>query len=173
MNTVVGNDRFSPGLKYGSVWVLPVVALVQFFYFESLVLNIAIAVVLLFFAFLIFSAKYVYQFDEENRKFKKSVMWLYKFYSGEWVDFEPKCQYLAFQMKNMTFVFHFYNFFDTVVPESFFELRMVNDDSSYSSLLEVTDFNSIKSVLEMAKAISLTYKLPFKDFVKGQVKKRK
>lgn len=171
--TVEGDCRFSPGLRTTCIFVLPVVAIVQFFFVDSLLLACCIAALILFIAALGWTAHYSYEFDSDNKKFRKSVVYLMCYKRGQWYDLHPTGEYLAFQMYDHTYTFHFLNFFDTVVPEPVFTLRFVNASATFTTLLEVTDFNTLRSVLEMADSISKTYNIPFKDFVKGMAAKQR
>ena len=170
--TAEGDARFATSIRASLLFILPIVAIVQFFYVEPLWLAIVVAILIMFLLYLIFTAKYIYEFDGESKKFRKATEWLGKIRKGEWQELDIKCNHISFQMYDDTYTMNFMNLSKNEVKETMYVLRLVNENGSYSTLLETPYFSALPSVLVMANALSKAYNVPFKDHIRNIVTKK-
>lgn len=167
---IMGDDVLAPTMRTACIFLLPLIAFVQFFFPYSLAIAIPIAVVLLVVGAVGFTAHYEYKYNAEKNLFSKSLV-LLGFSSDNWYEINPQSQYLSFQMFKQTFTFNFLNIYSTGIEENVFSIRAVNSDATYRTLVETTDYKSIPQCLQLCQILSEKHNVPFKDFVKEQVKK--
>ncbi|MBQ0029933.1 MAG: hypothetical protein MJZ24_00355 [Paludibacteraceae bacterium] len=170
MYQIKGDSCFSASWQSVFLLIFPLAAFVQFFFDYSLVLAIFIAVQLLIVAAIGWSAEYVYQFDEENKRFRKAVKIFWIIY-GVWLPINPQCKYLSLQMYEQTYTYRFLNLYSTSVGEHVFTVRFINADGTYRVLLETSSFDDVPQIIKLCQTLSEIYQIPFKDILKEQVKK--
>lgn len=167
---IQGDDVLAPTQRTACIFILPLLAFVQFFFPYSLAIAIPIAVILLVIGGLGFTAHYEYKYDVERNLYSKSLV-MFGFASDGWYELNPSCQYLAFQMFKQSFTFKFLNIYSTGIEENVFTIRAVNPDATYRTIVETTDYKSIGACLKLCQILSEKHNIPFQDFVKEQVKK--
>lgn len=170
--TINGEGVFSPAIRVYAVLLLPIIAFVQFFFPYPLILAVIIAILLLLIGIVGFTLHYTYQYDTEKMLYRKSKVTL-GFYFGQWEELNTKNCYVAFQMFNQNYEINFMNMYTTATNEDVFIIRLVNSDGSYFTCAETTDYKSLNSCLLFCKVLSEKYEIPFRDFVKDLVLKRR
>ena len=169
---IKGEDILTPGFRVMCILLLPIIAFVQFFFPYSLPIAIVIAIVLLFVGFTGFNAHYVYQCDLDNKLYRKCSVVLGR-KSGKWLELNPNCQYVSFQLFSQKYSMNFMNMYSTETNEDLFVVRLVNTMGTYTTLAETTDYKLIPQCLELCKKLSEKFNVPFQDFVKSLVLKKR
>lgn len=90
---------------------------------------------------------------------------------GNWIPFEPKGKYLAFQRYEQNYDYKFGGIYDKQIQEYVYDLRLVQDQNTFTSIVSGSDFRCVAQIISLGKKIGEIYGLTFNDYVKEIIKK--
>jgi len=178
-NIEIVTGDFFPAWAFALAFVLIVMAVVSvgyqmFFAYESTfteqsIFFIFAACSMVISAIIWFSKKF-FEFNPDTKQYRKGF-YLFGWKQGRWELLEIKRAYIAFQRYNENIHYSYGGLFKQNVTDAVYELRLVYPDSTFKTLVSGRDFQSVAMMLQLGKILSLIYKVEFKDFVKGIIRK--
>lgn len=106
---------------------------------------------------------------KEIREGKKFINWEF----GKWQPFNPQCNRIAFQRYEQNSDYTYGGLYSKKVNEYVYDLRLVNADNTFTSLISASEFKTVSQIIILGKKISEVYNIPLHDYVIELLKKKK
>lgn len=127
---------------------------------------------LLQFFFFCFS-KELFEFDPSTKKYRKGFK-LFSYRRGDWKDFDTtNASRIAFQKYEESIEYNFGGIFNPRADADIFELRLINKDDTFESIINASDIHNIAKIVKLGNAMSETLGLPFYDYVREIINKKR
>ncbi len=112
-------------------------------------------------------------FDPEKRSCFKGAKF-FCFRKGKWQPLVlDDCRFIAFQKYDKNIDYTFGGLINRHVEEHVYDLRFVKRDNSFESLVSASSFRAVAEMVKLGQLLSKVYGLPFCDYVKQSLMKKK
>ncbi len=123
--------------------------------------------------FFLLLTKRITCFDPERKSFFRGAEFL-SFRRGEWKPLSlDDCKFIAFQKYDKNIEYTFGGLLNRHVEEHVYDLRFVKKDNSFESFVSASNFRAVAEMVKLGQLFSTLYQLPFCDYVKQSLMKKK
>ncbi len=170
------SGNFFPSWTFALAFVLVVGTVVSvgyqlFFAYEPIWELISVfAVFSIVFSAIVWFSKNFFEFNPEKKECRKGF-YLFGFKLGTWFPLEIGKAYVAFQRYEENVHYTYGGLYNKNVMDFVFEIRLVYPDLSFKTLVNGRDFKSVATMIQLGKMLSSIYRVEFKDYVKGIIRK--
>ena len=124
------------------------------------------------FAVICFS-KELFEYNPQTKQYRKGIK-LFDIRQGEWKAFDlTNASRIAFQKYEETINYNFGGIFHPHAEADIYELRLIRKDDTFESITNGSDLKSIAKMVTLGNVMSQTLGLPFYDYIRDMVSKRR
>lgn len=133
----------------------------------------SIAIVGLLQLFYFCFSKEMFEFDPTTKKYRKGLK-LFSYRRGDWRDFDiERISRIAFQRYEESIEYNFGGIFNFHDESDIYELRLIKKDETFEAIVNASDFKSIAKMVKLGNAMSQSLGVPFYDYVRDLICKKR
>ncbi len=112
-------------------------------------------------------------FDPTNKRYMRGVR-LFSFKKGTWEPLSmDDCSHITFQRYRENINYTFGGLLNKHVEGYVYDLRFVKKNGSFESFVSASTFQSVAQIVKLGNLLSKLYGVPFSDYVKQALMKKK
>lgn len=123
--------------------------------------------------FLFCFSKELFEYAPDSKKYRKGIK-LFSIKEGEWKSFDlARASRIAFQKYEESIEYNFGGIFHPHAESDIYELRLIYKDDTFDPIINGSDIKNIAKIVALGKIMSETLNLPFYDYVRDLVNKKR